>query len=525
MSGKNHHAAGNNYNPNMTVLARVPTTDKITATYLRQLSPEHEVVAGLGNPEHIVDSYILPDVKYKLEGLIENEKMEFEGKSKELRSKLESFSPEVQALVSPEASASMRILPLLDIILDSGKGGRIYNLLEKVRANEPLKESDIQPLVKPVYRIINTRNKVPRTFENALWQYVKDGEADEYLQNMLSQAVPVFKEVAEYKALASQLELIGNKEQGTINVGELKKALVREVTKVSSGSTSAEVNGFGEKIDVYTLLQELTGMREPEKPSLQNLENILRDQNSLILPFKFNVKSGSAGLPENLEQSYLPIQKFGQIVTYFDNVIRKVLMAYAVNNEEIQKIDSVGKSLLFDAFSNVAGGILMNAVFPKDHSQILTLYATKRLKSIDTIERANRIVGITANCRQDITKVAAEYLGVPIDQTKFDEFIALQSSLMPFLPKELYDCLAIQMEFYLPVNQFKQHMLTPAAKLKKLKYNGAEILLKRNFGLTVNNIGTITEETEELAAQLFGDKFAFASQVYQIPIKTSNGEM
>ncbi len=519
--------------PDMVVLARVPSTSRVTATYLGQLAPRHEVVATL-NPERIVDSRILPALKLDLGGVVERERKGLESKRLEMEIRLESLSNEVAGLVPP-GDANARIQPFIDFVYNSGRaGGGFYNVKNKIANNEPLSSKDVSSIVQQVYGLLKAKREVPKAVEYALLDYVQKGEADDGLIGLLVQAInPVFGKITEYKALAIQLKEVEQalQSRGTKGISDLnaaRPALVRAVSEVVSGRKPAEeLDACGLKVDVYLTLQQLTGTAEPEKPSLRSLEGVLKGgQDGLFTPFGFKAAKGINGVPECLKQSYLPLRKLISVVTLFDIAIRKSLIAYALKNEEMQGICGENGSLLI---YKIPGGIFMPAVFPENHKPILTLYPDERVVPKGKEDDVKHILELMARGRSDIPRLAAEYFGMPQDQIRFEELIALQTSLMQLLPMGIYACLSMSEKFPIPLSQAKKQraQLHEDHRVLLQKYESIENVITKNFGtlLSFNEFISVTEETGQLAEQLFGKEFAFASRIFKSEIVTSNWTM
>ena len=122
---------------------------------------------------------------------------------------------------------------------------------------------------------------------------------------------------------------------------------------------------------------------------------------------------------------------------------------------------------------------------------------------------------IIRNNRSEIPSVAAEYVGIPQEQIKFEELVALQTQLMQLLPFSVYVCADINTRIKYDINEAKKHRahINQEERILLSRYEASERQLQNDFGVTHKKVTSPTESTLEEAIKLFGEEFRFIEKI------------
>ncbi|MEK0338040.1 MAG: hypothetical protein QQN41_11460, partial [Nitrosopumilus sp.] len=320
---------------------------------------------------------------------------------------------------------------------------------------------------------------------------------------------PIFDNYIQYTTLNNKLQ---QRDQNS-DVNGLEQALIQAVEAIKSGNALQEDIEFGgSRINVHQYLQQLIGT-EPKRQFLCRIDDVVEGESTdgLIAPSQYKV-ANNMNVPEELKPYYIPIDKFGQIITLFDRALITLLASYADENQEIVDIDKEIYSRNGKGFNP---SVLMRAVFPGNHRPTLTLYSDARIQITKEEEDVRRIMELIRNGREEIPRVVAKHFDIPEEQIKFEELISLQAQLMYLLPFPVYVCADTdsRMSQYIEEAKKQRGRLTPEDRILLGKYEINDRQLQKDFGVNRKKITNITETTLDEAMNLFGEEFGFIQKV------------
>ena len=374
-----------------------------------------------------------------------------------------------------------------------------------------MSREEINEIINSAYDALRKNAKATSEIKGALRKYIRGGEVDEPTLSWFAENVdPIFGKYAQYNAFNHKLQQIGQKS----DVNGLEQALIQTVEAIKSGNAHQEEITFGSLgINVHQYLQQLI-RTEPKRQFLCRIDKVVEGENmgGIITPFQYKAANGT-NVPEELKPYYMPVDKFGQIITLFDTALTNMLIVYADENQEVAKII---RELLSKNETEISKGVFMRAIFPQDYKPILTLYSNARIYIPKEEENIRKIMELIRNGREEIPNAAAKHFGIPEEQIKFEELVSLQTQLMQLLPFQVYICADADSRIsYSNIYQAKKQraQLTQKDRILLAQYEINDNKLQMDFGVNRKKITSTTETTLDEAMKLFGEEFGFIQKL------------
>ncbi|MBI2580267.1 hypothetical protein HYV85_00485 [Candidatus Woesearchaeota archaeon] len=501
--------------PEQPGLAVVPFTRSlaVTPTYLNQIPPGYQAAAELASADRVVAA-LMPKLSSQLNTRVEEKQIE-------LKLQIEALEAKVSELSSSIGRARL----FLDYARNTSHvGGALHSfsgtLEEKARTGSSLSSKDLTPLVESVYNALRRNHGATSAYKERIRQYIASGEAGDETLHFLAVAFtqagkPVLNELLEYRGKLKQLQNSNSRSLDTA-LRETEEALTQAVVAIKSGMASpAAVEMDGLRMDVYQTLQQMIGVSgvRPERQFLCGIEHLVEAQSGgAVAPFHFKAAAGINCIPDQLKPAYLPVERFGQIITLFDEVLDKTVVVYARRNEKIQ---ALGKAMISKTGKGLLSDLLRRGLL-EENSATLALYPDGRVLVPNAEDLSRKIIELVRQGIPEARRIGAEYFGVPEEEFRLEELAKLQSQIMQVLPLQVYVCADIRSRFGEPmqeVKKHKRHYMQPKWIMLLAKYESNEKQLQRDFNVTIERLFRFTDSTAGEALSLFGQEFSFVRQV------------
>jgi len=516
-------------------LAVVPGTKefRVTPTYVGQMVPKHQAVMTLGDSREVAAA-----ITDKYRPQLEAREQYREG----IEYLFEMMGVEVNTL---NVNIPRRSSPFLNYAFREGKID--YSEIKRIRDAIELAPQDLEHIAnhydeeydmsganrkivrelassvgedfdeifEPVYDAIIVMAGATDSDIKAIKDYILTGEADEKTLDWIAENVdPAFNKFNSQRVLGDYLEQLG---EGNY-IARLEESVVQIIEDIKLGNAyQSEIEIADLVINVDQDLYDLTGLK-PASYFILTIDDVVEGENpgGLIVPIKYNHQKGT-NVPDELKQYFMSVERLGHITTAIDFVLGWLFTPYLLKSQEIK---DQYKEIISNTRPNILRSALFRAIFPDEHLPTLTLYPDGRMERSSWKDNIDRIIEIVRNDRAGIIDEAESYFGIPKEQIKFEELIALQVQLMHLTPFPFYRCadLDSRLPDSIKDTKKKRRRLPGGELLSLLAYEESDKQLKHDFNTTLDDFKVSSGPTFADVTGLFGDDFDFLKEVKGVDI-------